>query len=85
MIMPLLGRILRAGPPVGDLLASAVGCFVTMRGFRLLATGEARSETGSPLGVDGTSPKSGAGVGAALFLLVFVASKTLLTIHAFRL
>jgi hypothetical protein len=85
MITPLLGRILKVGPPVRDLFASAVGCFVIMRGFRLLATGEARSETGSPLGVDGTSRKRGAEVGAALFLLVFVASETLLTIHAFRL
>jgi hypothetical protein len=81
---PLLGRILRLGPPVRNLFASAVGCFVMMRGFRLVTTGGERLEAGSTAGAEGESHKRWAGMGAALFLLVFVASETLLTIHALR-
>jgi hypothetical protein len=83
MMKHFLGRILKFGPPMGDLFVSATGCFVMMRGFRMVATEKEGSETGSPLRVDGRSRKPLAGIDAALFLLVFVASEALLTIRAF--
>jgi hypothetical protein len=66
MMNPLLGRILRLGAPVRDLFVSAVGGFVMMRGFSLVAKGEEGPETGAPLGVDGTSREQWAGMGTAL-------------------
>ena len=80
----LLGHILRLGPPLRDLCASAAGCFVMMRGFRLVAAREEESRDASPIGSAGTSHIQWPGIGAALFLLIFIASETMLAIHAFR-
>jgi hypothetical protein len=83
MMNPLLGRILRLGPPARDVFVSAVGCFVMTRGFRLVVTDEG-PKTASPHSVDETSRERRAGIGAALFLLAFIASEAQLTLDAFR-
>lgn len=74
----------KLGPLMRDLIASAAGCFVFMRAFRLVATGKEGSDTGSSMPADRRSLKLLAGIGAALFLLVFVASEALAAIGALR-
>ena len=80
----LVRRVSKLGPLMEDLVLSAAGCFAFMRGFRLVAMGKEESDAGASLRADGRSPKSLAGIGAALFLLAFVASEALATIGAFR-
>jgi hypothetical protein len=80
----ILHRISKLGPILGDLAASATGCFVFTRGFRLVAMDERGSDTGSPMRVVGTSPKLLAGIGAAIFLIAFVTSEALATVVALR-
>ena len=54
------------------------------RGFRLVAMGKEGSETATSIRAVGPARKPLAGIGAALFLLVFVASEALATIGALR-
>jgi hypothetical protein len=83
MMNRILRRILELGPLLCDLGLSAVGCFVFMRGFRLVAidepgsdTGLSRSDAGSDAGCDAGSPlKQFAGFDAVLLLLVLVAKE----------
>ena len=79
-----LRRILKLGSLMGDMVVSAAGCFVFLRGFRVVATGEERPDARSSMRVDGRSTKSLAGIGAALFLLAFVASEAAATVVSFR-
>jgi hypothetical protein len=74
--------ISRLGLFTKDLVASAAGCFFFMPGFRQVTTGNDEADT--PLSVDDpdASPKPLAGVGAAFFLLSFIASEALATIRA---
>ena len=68
---------------MADLAAPSAGCLVFMRGFRLIAMGEAGeegSDTGSSMRAHGRSLKPLAGIGAALYLLAFVANEALATI-----
>jgi hypothetical protein len=80
----LIRRILKLGPYMGDLAASATGCFVLTPGFRLLAIEEKGSGTAGSVPVTGTPRRQLAGIGAALFLLAFVASEAAATIVALR-
>jgi hypothetical protein len=73
-------RVSEPGSFMGDLVLSAAGCFVFMRGFRLVAMRNEGSDTGSSMRAAGRSTKPLAGIGAALFLLAFVASEALATI-----
>jgi hypothetical protein len=84
MMSPFIRRISKLGPFMGDLAASAAGCFALMRGFRLLAIGEEGSGTAGSVRAAGTPRKQLAGIGAALFLLAFVASEAAATIVALR-
>jgi hypothetical protein len=84
MMSRFMRRILKLGPIMGDVALSSVGCFAMMRGFRLLAVGEKGSDTTGSARAAGTPRKHLAGIGAALFLLVFVASEAAATIVALR-
>ena len=77
-------RMLKLGPFMGDLAVSAAGCFALMRGFRLLAIEEEGSDTAGSVRAAGTPRKQLAGIGAALFLLAFVASEAAATFVAVR-
>ncbi len=77
-------RMLELGPFMGDLAASATGCFVFMRGFRVVAMGQQRRDARSSMRADGRSTEPLEGIGAALFLLAFVASEAAATIVALR-
>ena len=55
-----------------------------MRAFRLVATSKQESGAESSLSVDAGSTKPMAGIGAALFLLAFIASEAMATIGALR-
>jgi hypothetical protein len=65
------------------LVAFAIGCFVLMRGFRLAARRKAGSERGASIRAVGRPRKPLAGIGAATFLLVFIASEALAMLGAF--
>ena len=84
MMSRFMRRILNLGSLMGDLAVSATGCFALMRGFRLLAIGENGSDTTGSASPAGTPRKHLAGIGAALFLLAFVASEAAATIVALR-
>jgi len=84
MMNSFAGRILKFGPFTRDLFVSAAGCFAFTRCFRLIAVGKEGSDTVSAIYVAGTSRKSLAGSGAALFLPAFVASEAAATIVALR-
>jgi hypothetical protein len=75
------GRILEIGQLVWKLCAIAVGCFVFMRGFRLIAS-EEESSVGSSILVDGAPGKSWAGIGVPLLLLTFVTNEAVMMIQA---
>ena len=77
-------RMLKLGPFMGDLAVSTTACFALMRGFRLLAIEEKGSVTAGSVRAAGTPRKQLAGIGAALFLLAFVASEAAATIVALR-
>jgi hypothetical protein len=66
MMNLLLCRILRLRPAVRDLFVSAVGGFVMMRGFSLVAKGEEGPEKGSPLSVVETPSERWAGMDVSL-------------------
>jgi len=84
MMSHLLRRMLKLGPFMGDLAVSVTGCFVFMRGFRAVAMGPERPDARSSMRADGKSTKPLEGIGAALFLLAFVASEAAATIVALR-
>ena len=82
MINSLIHGIFRLGMFTRDLVVSAAGCFLFMPAFRLVTAGRDGSGTlSSPRAAD-ASPEPLAGVGAAFFLLSFIASETLATIRA---
>jgi hypothetical protein len=84
MMSRFIRRMLKFGPFMGDLAVSAAGCFALMRGFRLLAIEEKGSGTAGSVRAAGTPRKQLAGIGAALFLLAFVASEAAATVVALR-
>lgn len=84
MMNRFLRSISRLGPVLGDLVASAAGCFVFTRGFQLVAINEEKSDTAQPVHGNIRSPKLLAGIGAAIFLLFFIASEALAAVVALR-
>jgi len=84
MMSSLIRRILKLGSHMGDLAVSATGCFVFTRGFRVVAMGPERPDARSSMRADGKATKPLEGIGAALFLLAFVASEAAATIVALR-
>jgi hypothetical protein len=84
MMSHFLRRMLKLGPFMGDLAVSATGCFVFMRGFRAVAMGPEKPDARSSMRADGRPHKQLAGIGAALFLLAFVAGEAAATIVALR-
>jgi hypothetical protein len=76
--------ILKPGPLMWDLIVSAAGGFVLMRGFSLVTTRRTGSNTAGSMRAAGKSRKPLVAVGAALFLLAFVASEALAMFGAFR-
>jgi hypothetical protein len=84
MMSSYIRRIRKLGPLMGDIVASATGCFALMRGFRAAAMGQERPDARSSKRADGKSTKPLEGFGAALFLLAFVASEAGATIVALR-
>jgi hypothetical protein len=69
---------------MGNLAASAIGCFIFTPGFRLVAMDEKGSDADSSKRADGRSPSLSMGIGAAIFLMVFITSEALATIAALR-
>ena len=80
----LLRRTLNLGSIIGYLAASVAGCFAFTRGFKLITKDGEESDMRLPSRDVGGSPKLWAGMDAALFLLVFIASEALMTIMALR-
>ncbi len=79
----LVGRVLKFGSPLSIVLASTAGCFVLMRGSHLIARESNGSDSAASVRTDDRSGKPLAGLSAALFLMAFVASETLVMIRAF--
>jgi len=77
-----LRRILRFGPIMGYLIASAFGSFAFTGGFKLIAKDGEELDVESPSLVVGRSPKLWVGMDAALFLMAFITSEALMTILA---
>ena len=63
----ILRRFSKLGPNVGNLAASATGCFIFTPGFRLVAMKEEGSEMQTPTRADDGSPGLSTGIGAAVF------------------
>jgi hypothetical protein len=84
MMNSTIGPFLKLGELMWNLFLSAIGCFVFMRCFRLVALGKENSETVASISVAGTTHKSWAGIGAAFPLLAFATSEPLPIIHAHR-
>lgn len=84
MMSSFVHNVSKLGPLMGDLVVSAAGCFVFTRGFRLVATQEDGSGKGAPMRASDPPYKPFAGIGAALFLLVFVVSEALVMLGAIR-
>ncbi len=81
MMNPSVRRILNLGPLIWDLCVSSVGCFIFTSGFRSFAMEKEGSGTGASIRAVGPSRKTSAGIGAALFLLVFVTAEAPATIR----
>ena len=64
MMSSYIRRLLKLGPLMGDMVVSAAGCFVFMRGFQLVATGKERPDTRSSMPANGRSLKPLAGIPA---------------------
>jgi hypothetical protein len=77
-------HISKYSQPLWDLVLSVIGGFAFIGRLGTLAKGEDGFGTGFSPGVDVTPRKPLPGLGAALFLLAFVASEALATIGAFR-
>lgn len=84
MMNRFLRSISRLGPLLGDLVASAAGCFVFTRGFQLVTIDEEKPDTEPPVDRDVGSPKLLVGIGAAFFLLAFITSEALAAVVALR-
>ena len=84
MMSSYIRRIRKLGPLMGDMAVSAAGCFVFIRGFRVAAMGQERPDARSSMRADGKATKPLAGMGAALFLLAFVASEAAAAVVALR-
>jgi hypothetical protein len=84
MMASCLRRILKLGPLMGEFIVSATGCFAFMRDFRVVAMGQRRPDARSPVRIRGRFTMHFAGIGAALFLLAFIASEAAATIVALR-
>lgn len=69
---------------MGNLVVSATGCFALMRGFPVVAMRQERPDARSSMHADRRSAMPMAGIGAALFLLAFVASEAAATVVALR-
>jgi hypothetical protein len=78
----LVDRILKFGSPLSIVLASIAGCFVLMRGTHLIARESDGSDSSASMCTDDRLSKPLAGISAALFLMAFVASETLVMIRA---
>jgi hypothetical protein len=81
MISSFVRRTLKFGSFMWNLVVSAAGGFVFMRGFRLVALGKEVSDSASSIRATGLFGKPLPGIGAALFLLAFVTSEALATIR----
>ena len=68
MTSHILRRISKFGPIMGNLVASAIGCFIFTPGFRLVAMDEKGSDADSSKRADGRSPGLSMGIDAAIFL-----------------
>ena len=84
MMSSHIRRILNLGLLMGDMAVSAAGYFVFVRGFRVVAMGQERPDARSSMRADGRPTKPLAGIGAALFLLAFVASEAAATVVSLR-
>jgi hypothetical protein len=82
MMSSFPGRILKLGPLSRDLFVSAAGSLAFTRRFRPIAIGKEGSDTGSSIYFAGRFRKPLAGIGAALFFLVFVTSEALAAMRA---
>jgi hypothetical protein len=80
MMSSHISRILKLGLLMGDMVVSAAGCFVFMRGFRVVTGGQEGTDARSSMRAHDAKPL--AGIGAALFLLAFVASEAAATVVA---
>jgi hypothetical protein len=84
MMSSHIRRILKLGLLMGDMVVSAAGCFVFVPGFRAVAMGLERPDARTSMRADGRSTRRLAGIGAALFLLAFVASEAAATVVSLR-
>ena len=84
MMSSYIRRIRKLGPLMGEIVVSATGCFAWMRGFRLVAIKKNESDMAEPVRAAGTPRGQLAGIGAALFLLAFVASEAAAAVVALR-
>ena len=84
MMSSYIRRIRKLGPLMGDIVVCATGCFALMRGFRVVAMGQERPDARSSVRADDRSTKPLAGIGAAVFLLAFVASEAAAAVVALR-
>ena len=84
MISRFLRPISTLGLSVGNLVASATGCFVFTRGFRLVARNEEESHSALPVHDNDGPSKPLAGIGAAFLLLTFISSEAVATVLALR-
>ena len=75
-------RILKLGPLMRDMVVSATRVLRIDAGLPAVAMEQRSSDTRSSMRVDGRSGKPLAGIGAALFLLAFVASEAAATVVA---
>jgi hypothetical protein len=82
MMNSLVERILKSGSPLSIVLASSTGCFVLMRGSRLIAMESDGSDSSVSLRTDDRLSRPLAGLSAALFLMAFAASEALVMIRA---
>jgi hypothetical protein len=77
-------RILKLGPLMWNLVVSTAGCFVLISGFSQVTTKRPGSYKAESVRAAGKSRKPLVAVGAALFLLAFVASEALAMLGVFR-
>ena len=84
MISSFSCPISKLGLLLSGLIASDSGRVVFARGLPLNAMSEKKSHSTLPLRHNDGSPKSLAGIGAALLLLVFISSEALATVLALR-
>lgn len=71
----LVRRTRKLGAVMLDLFLSAVGCFVLMRCFRLVAIERENSRTVKSRRFVGTERNPSAGIGSAFFLLAYAMSE----------